>query len=137
MPRQHLLGVPPAERAGLLPEDVIIEVDRVSMEGKSLQDVVTAVRGPKGTQVTLTIGRPGTIEPVTLTITREDITIPSVESRIIAGTGGKVGYIAANNRPLLLQRGPRDWLVKPDWADAEGIQSFAGQPLSFKADIPS
>src|SRR4029453_12706671 len=39
---------------------------------------------------------------------------------------GRVGYIAANNRPLLLQRGPRDWLVKPDWAEAEGIQSFAG-----------
>lgn len=48
---------------------------------------------------------------------------------------GKVGYIAANNRPLLLQRGPRDWLVQPEWADAEGIQSFAGQPLCFKGQV--
>ena len=48
---------------------------------------------------------------------------------------GKVGYIAANNRPLLLQRGPRDWLVKPDWAEAEGIQSFAGQPLCFRGQV--
>ncbi|MDF3068389.1 MAG: Fis family transcriptional regulator [Polyangiaceae bacterium] len=48
---------------------------------------------------------------------------------------GKVGYIASNNRPLLLQRGPRDWLVQPDWADAEGIQSFAGQPLCFKGQV--
>ncbi|MFZ5893296.1 MAG: sigma 54-interacting transcriptional regulator [Myxococcota bacterium] len=48
---------------------------------------------------------------------------------------GKVGYIAANNRPLLLQRGPRDWLVQPDWAEAEGILSFAGQPLCFKGQV--
>ena len=48
---------------------------------------------------------------------------------------GKVGYIAANNRPLLLQRGPRDWLVQPEWAEAEGIQSFAGQPLCFKGQV--
>jgi transcriptional regulator with GAF, ATPase, and Fis domain len=48
---------------------------------------------------------------------------------------GKVGYIASNNRPLLLQRGPRDWLVQPDWAEAEGIQSFAGQPLCFKGQV--
>ena len=50
-------------------------------------------------------------------------------------TYGKVGYIAANNRPLLLQRGPRDWLVQPEWAEAEGIQSFAGQPLCFKGQV--
>ena len=50
-------------------------------------------------------------------------------------TYGKVGSIAANNAPLLLQRGPRDWVVKPEWADAEGIQSFAGQPLSFRGQV--
>jgi transcriptional regulator with GAF, ATPase, and Fis domain len=50
-------------------------------------------------------------------------------------TYGKVGAIAANNAPLLLQRGPRDWVVKPEWADAEGIQSFAGQPLTFRGKV--
>jgi transcriptional regulator with GAF, ATPase, and Fis domain len=48
---------------------------------------------------------------------------------------GKVGQIAATNSPLLLQRGPRDWIVEPAWADAEGIESFAGQPLSFKGQV--
>src|SRR5271155_507908 len=48
---------------------------------------------------------------------------------------GKVGHIAATNAPLLLQRGPRDWLLQPDWADAEGIQSFAGQPLTFRGQV--
>ena len=48
---------------------------------------------------------------------------------------GKVGYIASNNQPLLLQRGPRDWLVQPEWAEAEGIESFAGQPLCFRGQV--
>jgi transcriptional regulator with GAF, ATPase, and Fis domain len=48
---------------------------------------------------------------------------------------GKVGQIAASSQPLLLQRGPRDWLVQTEWAEAEGIESFAGQPLVFKEQV--
>lgn len=48
---------------------------------------------------------------------------------------GKVGQIAATNRPLLLQRGPGDWILEPKWAEAEGIESFAGQPLCFKGQV--
>jgi transcriptional regulator with GAF, ATPase, and Fis domain len=50
-------------------------------------------------------------------------------------TYGKVGQIAATNQPLLLQRGPRDWIVDVAWAEAEGIQSFAGQPLTFRGQV--
>jgi len=48
---------------------------------------------------------------------------------------GKVGKIAATNQPLLLHRGSSDWLVEPAWAEAEQIESFAGQPLSFKGEV--
>jgi transcriptional regulator with GAF, ATPase, and Fis domain len=48
---------------------------------------------------------------------------------------GKVGRIAETNIPLLLQKGPRNWLVETDWAEAEGIQSFAGQPLAFRGQV--
>jgi transcriptional regulator with GAF, ATPase, and Fis domain len=47
---------------------------------------------------------------------------------------GKVGKIASTGRPLLLQRGPRDWLLQPEWAAREHIESFAGQPLAFKGE---
>lgn len=47
---------------------------------------------------------------------------------------GKVGKIASTGRPLLLQRGPRDWLLQPEWAERENIESFAGQPLAFKGE---
>jgi transcriptional regulator with GAF, ATPase, and Fis domain len=47
---------------------------------------------------------------------------------------GKVGKISSTGRPLLLQRGPRDWLLQPEWAEREHIESFAGQPLAFKGE---
>jgi len=67
---------------------------------------------------------------------------PSVEwtrtdgaHRRIPITYGKVGLVAARNAPLLLQNGPRNWLVDPAWADREGIVSFAGQPLAFRGQV--
>jgi transcriptional regulator with GAF, ATPase, and Fis domain len=48
---------------------------------------------------------------------------------------GKVGRIASRNEPLLLQRGSSDWLMQPEWAEEEGIQSFAGQPLCFRSEV--
>jgi transcriptional regulator with GAF, ATPase, and Fis domain len=48
---------------------------------------------------------------------------------------GKVGHIARSNEPLLLQRGSHDWLMQPEWARAEGIESFAGQPLTFRGEV--
>ncbi len=48
---------------------------------------------------------------------------------------GKVGSIARTNQPLLLQRGPGPWLMDPEWAEREGILSFAGQPVTFKSEV--
>jgi transcriptional regulator with GAF, ATPase, and Fis domain len=48
---------------------------------------------------------------------------------------GKVGRIASTNEPMLLQRGPGNWIVEPAWAEAERILSFAGQPLAFRGQV--
>lgn len=48
---------------------------------------------------------------------------------------GKVGQVAASNKPLLLHRGPENWVLQPEWAEAEGIQSFAAQPLCFGGKV--
>jgi transcriptional regulator with GAF, ATPase, and Fis domain len=53
----------------------------------------------------------------------------------IALSYGKVGKIAATSTPLLLQRGPGEWILQPAWAAAENIQSFAGQPLAFRGQV--
>lgn len=87
----------PAEKAGLLPEDVIAEIDGNAVESDaSLQDVVTRIRGQKGTTVTLSIVREGRAEPLTVTITRDDIHVPSTEFTLKETPKGNVGIIAIN-----------------------------------------
>ena len=88
----------PAERAGLRARDIIQNVDAQSVEGLNLSQVVDRIRGPKGTTVKLTILRDagGKAETLDVTITREEIHVPSVESKIIESGGKRLGYVALN-----------------------------------------
>jgi transcriptional regulator with GAF, ATPase, and Fis domain len=49
----------------------------------------------------------------------------------------KIGKIGATGEPLLLAdvRQESNWIARPKWAESEGIQSFAGQPLSFRGEV--
>lgn len=67
----------PAEKSGLRAGDTIVKVDKDLTKGLSLPQVVTRIRGEKGTDVVLTIERKG--KEMSFTITRDVITINSVE----------------------------------------------------------
>ncbi len=75
----------PAEKAGLRPKDIVAEIDGESAYDMTISAAVDKIRGPKGTDVTLTIVRGGQVEEIT--ITRETIDIPSVEWEIKDGVG--------------------------------------------------
>jgi carboxyl-terminal processing protease len=79
----------PAEKAGLQPGDIVTAVDGASVNGSTINDEVTKVRGETGTPVTLTIKRGSSTFDVT--ITRAQITLKEVETRMI---DGHIGYIA-------------------------------------------
>ncbi|MCX6785525.1 MAG: S41 family peptidase [Candidatus Komeilibacteria bacterium] len=68
----------PAAKAGLLPLDQILTINGADTANIALDEAVKQIRGPKGTTVTLTIGREGVKEPKTFTITRDTIKIESV-----------------------------------------------------------
>lgn len=72
----------PADRAGLQAGDVVIAVDGESVTDRTLDEVIALIRGPEGTEVTLTIRREG-VEPFDATITRAFIEIPIVESEML------------------------------------------------------
>jgi carboxyl-terminal processing protease len=80
----------PAERAGILAGDRIIEVECQSTEGWSDEDAVKVLRGPKGTPVRIRIGRVGVDEPIPFSIVREEIHVKSVPSAYQIDQG--VGY---------------------------------------------
>jgi C-terminal peptidase prc len=68
----------PAYRSGLLPGDVILSVDGVSTEGKSVDVVVKEIRGEAGTKVVLAIQRAGIEESFDVEITRGIIRLDAV-----------------------------------------------------------
>jgi carboxyl-terminal processing protease len=78
----------PAYRAGVKPGDYITHLDGESVLGLTLNDAVEKMRGPVGTDLTVTIRREGE-EPFDLTLTRDIITIKSVRSH----PEGQIGYI--------------------------------------------
>lgn len=79
----------PAEKAGLKPKDVIVEIDGTSTAGLSISDGVAKIRGPKGSAVSLKIFRGGSQE-VKIDIIRDQISIASVTTKTLEGN---IGYI--------------------------------------------
>ena len=76
----------PAEKAGIKAGDVIVRVDGKDVTGLSLQDVVTLVRGPAGTAVTLTVLHLGAANPTDIKVTRAQINVPSIYWAMLPGT---------------------------------------------------
>ena len=75
----------PADRAGVQPGDLITQVDGESVMGLTLEEAVDLMRGPVGSDITVTLTREGTEEPFDVKITRETITISPVRARLEDG----------------------------------------------------
>lgn len=75
----------PAAHAGVKPGDVVLAVNGTSVKNVSLDRVEGMIRGPEGTQVRLTTHPQESAAQHTVTITRQIIHVPTVESKVEAG----------------------------------------------------
>ena len=80
----------PAAAAGLKTGDLIAKINNEDTSGMSVETAVSKIRGNAGTKVTLKLVRSGTPDPFDVTITRADITVPSVKSSL---KNGNIAYI--------------------------------------------
>lgn len=69
----------PALKAGLEPNDQVLEVDGVSIRNFSLTKSISLIKGPKGTSVNLKIYRQAENKTFEIKITRDRVAIPNVE----------------------------------------------------------
>lgn len=88
----------PAHREGILPGDVILQIDGETTEGMGLVEAVLKVRGELGTQVTLTVQHPGSEQLEDIVITREEITVASVLPKMLPGNVAHVEIHYFSNR---------------------------------------
>jgi len=95
----------PASRAGLEAGDKILKIDEKITDGLSVDRAVRLIRGAKGTVVTLTILREGWDEPKEIKITRDTITVPTLDLEIEDGGIANLKLHAFNaNTPYLMSR---------------------------------
>jgi carboxyl-terminal processing protease len=70
----------PAYKAGIKAGDKILTINGTSTFGLKTEEAVSMIRGEKGTTVKLTLGRTGTKEPITVSIVRDIINIPTIDT---------------------------------------------------------
>ena len=81
----------PAKRAGLGPGDVVVAVNGTTLAGRSTEFASGLIQGKEGTKVTLTVVSNG--HRKTERLTREQIDVPSVSSRVVKSAGVPVAYV--------------------------------------------
>ena len=81
----------PAFKAGILPDDVIIQINGQRTQGMKIEDAVKRILGPVGTKVVLTIQRGNKSQ--TFKLTRANIAIYPVTYNTRTTAAGKIGYI--------------------------------------------
>src|SRR5437588_2991637 len=80
----------PASKAGILANDLIVNLDDEPVQGLTLNQAVEKMRGPVNTKIKLRIIRKGQDKPIDVTLSRENIHVRSVRART---EGSDIGYI--------------------------------------------
>ena len=73
----------PGDLAGLLPGDIIVAIDGVPTSSLTLDEAVKKIRGPRGTTVVLTIRSNGYATNKDVSIVRQNIEVPSIDSELM------------------------------------------------------
>lgn len=86
----HIYDDSPAQKAGLLAGDVIVQVDDITATSMEVSDLVTKIRGEEGTTVHLKIYREGESDYLEFDVKRAKVDIPTVSYKMLEDG---IGYI--------------------------------------------
>jgi carboxyl-terminal processing protease len=81
----------PASKMGIRSLDRVVEIDGETTDGMSLDEAVSKMRGPEGTQVALTVLREGVEQPLEFELTREVIEVKSIPYSF--ATSDSIGFV--------------------------------------------
>ncbi|HKT31449.1 MAG TPA: S41 family peptidase [Gammaproteobacteria bacterium] len=111
----------PAAQAGMQSGDVIVRVNNTELDGLTLDQAVALMRGKPGSTVTLLVLRRGVSKPLSFTLTRAEVHLTSVRSRLLQPG---YGYLRISQFSEDTADGVRDAmqaLVKQNHAALKGL----------------
>lgn len=135
----------PAWKAGILPDDQILKINKLSTDRMTIPEIIELLRGKPGDKVTLTIRRPATEEVQDYELAREIIKYPTVKDAhvIDAGKAGnhKLGYVRIRQFNEPTARELDEALTELDKQGIEGLvldlRYNPGGLLSSAVDVSS
>src|SRR5579871_299898 len=117
----------PAYNAGIRPGDVIVKVDDKPTDGLTTSDVADMLKGAKGTIVKITVSREGYNDPLTFTVTRDEIPRHSVDISFMYKPG--IGYVRLSGFNETTDHEISDALKQLDAQNPDGlILDMRGNP---------
>ena len=108
----------PSARAGILPQDIITRVDKQEIKGMQIHELAAKLRGYPNTQVNIDVFRPSTKVTQLTTLTREIISIETVQYKYL---GDHTGYISISSFSKQTNDQLEDAFEK---AEKDGVQAF-------------
>lgn len=84
----------PAQKAGLLPGDVLYKVGDMEVTGEDLTMIVSRIKGKEHTTVSVSVAREGEDDYLEFQVERETIEVQTVKSEMLEG---QIGYIAISS----------------------------------------
>lgn len=127
----------PAEKAGVKPQDIIASINGMTTAGMSVDEAVSKIRGPKDTKVKLQLIR-NRAKTIDVEITRQDIKLPSVNTKTL---DGNIGYIQitsyANDTTELVQKAAREFKDKNVKGVVLDLRSNPGGLLESAVQVSS
>ena len=88
----------PAMEAGLKDNDILYKVEDLEVTGKDLTEVVSHIKGKKGTQVHLTVYRGDDREEITVTAVRNTIEAQTIKYEMLED---QIGYVSVTEFDLV------------------------------------
>lgn len=115
----------PASKAGIQSGDVVSKINDKDTAGMDQEAAVALMRGDPGTKVSLALYRESTHKTFTVNLTRENITVPTVDGQAVPGNPD-IAYISIS------QFGSETGTELKDTLNTMNIQQFKGLILDLR-----
>lgn len=127
----------PAERAGIKSGDKVLKIDGKDTKGLDTNEAVKRIRGPKGTQVILTIEREGWTGAREIEVTRDVISVPIVET-VVKGDVFVISVATFTaNAPELFRAALREFVLSGKQKLVLDLRGNPGGYLEAAVDMAS